>query len=450
MKLDKKAILSGLMAASLSLSLMACGGKPAQNDSANTDNTAAESTAETTVENGLVAYENRGVTLNVPGDYDKLLKIETPASGDLFVVSELASIEAAKAQNQDVEGAGWLFSISTEDEATLHQQQCYDMSGMEVFARDEQGSYYMFEHPTDVRLVREDYSVMGDDSSPDWQNWTALNEWAGMVRMNLLADNQGMLEAFTRTNNMLDMYLARAAYQEDAKYEVISLDNGPMSPDATISLKYAEQLMGGNDVSYEVVDTSRTPDGEYIVLSFPEDDVRFDFFKIDDGRNYVRTVWSGDNEELMLAHFADDNLTSTDIAQAWYDELVAAKGGVNSDLGYTADDLVGRWAEKIAGRGVITIAKAAEEGKYDVTVEWANSAFEQNIWEMKAVAGNGGELTYENGKWTVRTFESESKFTDDVKYENGTGRFYLNSAHEVMWEDNMEQVAQDSVFAGID
>ena len=85
-----------------------------------------------------------------------------------------------------------------------------------------------------------------------------------------------------------------------------------------------------------------------------------------------------------------------------------------------------------------------------MTVEWANSAFEQNIWEMKAVAGNGGELTYENGKWTVRTFESESKFTDDVKYENGTGRFYLNSAHEVMWEDNMEQVAQDSVFASID
>ena len=69
---------------------------------------------------------------------------------------------------------------------------------------------------------------------------------------------------------------------------------------------------------------------------------------------------------------------------------------------------------------------------------------------MKAVAGNGGELTYENGKWTVRTFESESKFTDDVKYENGTGRFYLNSAHEVMWEDNMEQVAQDSVFTSID
>ena len=105
------------------------------------------------------------------------MTVETPEKneyGELFSVSETASIKAAEATGQYTAGAGWLFSISRVTEEQLHQMLCYLMFGSEVFGRDEDGMYYLFEHPTDVRIVRESY----DNMDADMAIWSELNQWA--------------------------------------------------------------------------------------------------------------------------------------------------------------------------------------------------------------------------------------------------------------------------------
>ena len=451
MKFKKSSVLSLVLAAAMVLSLAAC--------AASGPNTAA--TAAESADIGDLAlrpegeashiYKNGDYNLLVPLDYDELVIVDTPQdseSGVLFNVSEKASVDAAAAEGHDDWGAGWLFSVARISADELHEKLCYDMSGAYVFARDSADQYFMIYHPTDVRFFRP-----GDDYQNDqdgWADWAALNEWAGTVAETFLAENAD-LEAFTRGNSELDMYLARAAYQEGANYTLSTTEYGPMAPNGVDAAPYAERLMTGVDVTYESAEPSETPDGEYVVLSFPEENMRFDFF-VGEGGNYVREVWSDGRENLMKAVFADGTTTANGIAQEWYNTLVAANEGDagNAALGYTPDDLVGRWAEKIAGRGVITVAKAAEDGKYDVTVEWANSAFEQSYWEMQAVAGNGGFLTYENGKCAIRTYDANGNYTEDVRYENGSGTLYLNSAFEVMWEDNIDGAGDNAVFVSVD
>ena len=115
-------------------------------------------------------------------------------------------------------------------------------------------------------------------------------------------------------------------------------------------------------------------------------------------------------------------------------------------LGYTPDDLRGRWAEKIAGRGIITIDGGAGS-LYNVRVEWAESAARQHIWEMEArPADEGGVLVYEKGRHILRTYKNGHEFTDEVKSSRGTGKFFLNSAYELMWEDDTEGAGDNTVF----
>ena len=83
----------------------------------------------------------------VPAEYAGLVNVETDKDDMLFSVAEKASVEAA-----DYEGAGWLFGFAKVDEDTLHSMMTSDMSGADVFARDGEGNYYLFCHPTDVRI----------------------------------------------------------------------------------------------------------------------------------------------------------------------------------------------------------------------------------------------------------------------------------------------------------
>lgn len=449
MKSKKNTVLSLVLALAMALSLAACAAGPktagASAESADVGDLALRPEGEA----GHI-YKNGDYNLLVPLEYDELVTVDTESGaeeGTLFTVSEKASVEAAEADGatDPQDGWGWLFSVARIGADELHEMLCYDMSNAYVFARDSADQYFMIYHPSDVRLYRQ-----GDAYQDAMEQWTALNEWAATAAETFLAENAD-LEAFERGNSMLDMYLARAAYQGGANYTLSTTEYGPMAPNGVEAAPYAERLMTGVDVSYESVEPSETPDGEYVVLSFPEENMRFDFF-VGEGGNYVREVWYDGRENLMKAVFADGTTTANGIAQEWYDALVAANEGDtgNAALGYTPDDLVGRWAEKIAGRGVITVAKAAEDGKYDVTVEWANSAFEQSYWEMQAVAGNGGVLTYENGKCAIRTYDSDGKYTEDVRYENGSGTLYLNSAFEVMWEDNIDGAGDNAVFVSVD
>ena len=442
MKHKKKSALSVVLAAVTALSLAACAatgeksgeGVAISGESLDINNIALRPEGE-----AASIYMNADMKLLIPLEYNELLLTETPENdenGILFTVSEIASIEADKARGGSGEGAGWLFSIGVISEIQLHDMLCGDMSGADVFARNADGAYYVYYHPTDVRMVRENY-----DDEDSIEQWTTLNEWAwSKVRDSFVAENDGLI-AETFGNADLDVYLARAAFADGTAYALSPSAWRPVTANGVDAEPYVMRLIRNAQV--EALDTADAPDGEYIFLNFPNDDMRFDFFLAEGSENIYRQVWSG-NEQLFRINFADGTTKASVIMQEWYDTL--AEADMMGGLGYTPDDLIGRWAEKIAGRGVITITRDAKS-TYDVLVEWANGAAERYVWEMTArPADEGGVLRYENGRHLIRTYESDGTFTEEVKYENGTGRLLLSSAYELTWEDDVDGAGDDTAF----
>ena len=265
-------------------------------------------------------YENGGFRLFVPKAYDDLLATEIVKDrkdGKLFCVSEKASIEAAKELPYDTRGAGWLFSIGQIDEGRRRELLCGDMSGAEIFARDSQGQYYVYYHPTDVRYMREDVAAMKRDQN----RWAKLNEWAWGMKDEFLRDND--LEAAMYDNSAVGIAVARAVYQPEARYTVSTTQYDPMEAQGFDAIPYAERLL--QNVSYEMTDLSETPDGEYVVLAFPDEGLRYDFFKMEGKENYVREVRKDEGAMLYKATFADGATKASKVIQDWYDALAARR-----------------------------------------------------------------------------------------------------------------------------
>lgn len=383
-------------------------------------------------------YTNGGMTLTVPDKYAELVQVETPENderGMLFSLSEIESLEAAKKQELTWEGAGWLFGIGRITEEQMHQLRCDDIPGYFLFAKDADSNYYVFYHPTDVRMIRDDYS---DPNA--MAIWGELNEWGTKLRETFIAENEG-LTPVQYSNTTLDAFLSQVAYKNDVNYTVSTTEYGPQEPNGIKAVDYISQLL--ENVTYSYVQDEEAPDGEYVVLNFPEMDTRFDFFLQEGKENYIRQVWYNDQyEQLYKAEFEDESIKAAAVMNDFYREIV-----LHNTLGYTADDMVGTWAEKIAGRGNIEIQKAEEEGKYNVKIHWSASAYQMAYWEMTAEAtGNGAELRYENATHSLLTWESEDKMTEEVKYTDGKGSFDLLSTYEVVWNDEIDHAGDDTVF----
>ena len=462
MKYRKKSPFSVIVAALLTLTLAACAatgtgtkeqGVKIAGESLDANGVALRPDGET-----AQIYENGGMKLTVPLEYDELLAIETPQNdpnGVLFSVSEKASIEAAKAQGDEYDGIGWLFSIGTLTEEAFHEAICYDMSGAEVFAKSAEGQYYMYYHPTDVRLVREDYN-----DKESIEQWTTLNEWAVTVPDTFLAENPG-LSAEKRGNTSLDMYLARVAYLDGVNYAVSATEYGPMDGSSFDASAYAERLMNG--VMFEPADDSETPDGEYIVLSFPDDDIRFDFFRAEGKEHYIRQVWSGDNETLYRAVFENgDHASDTiNIMSEWYNALVTVNGGWALDAsGFTGERFAGEWQDSYSQRAVLHIASSlemnemdvSEPGVYSVAVHWGGSYNSAVQWRMTAVAGAQDEiLYYENGSKVEITFpeDDNAPAQETVIWDNSSGYFMFRDGY-LTWYDEKEPQAADCRFVKVE
>ncbi len=304
-----------LLAICMLLALTACGGAAlsAAGESVTVGDTALRPDGEA----GQL-YENDGLKLLIPMEFNELVLTETPEKaedGMLFSVSEKASLEAAGNE----EGAGWLFGISRIDESAMHAMLCGDMSGREPFALDGEGNYYVFCHPTDVRYVREDNDAMARDQ----EQWNKLTAWAWeSVRADFLAENPQLSPA-SFGNSELEICLARIAYQPDVNYSVSTTQYGPLSPESGSfdALPYVERLSSGLILDrYD----GEAPDGEYVVLAFPDEETRFDFFKAEGSENLVRMVWNGDNEALFQLSYTDLDVKATGIMQEWYDALAEA------------------------------------------------------------------------------------------------------------------------------
>lgn len=279
--------------------------------------------------NEPMIYEFGSINVPIPQETLPLLYLSVNAIpddeyGTLITVSERASVDAAKArlgdEDADVEGIGELFSISRESEETVRKLFTSDMSGIIVFAKDTKGDYYVLYHPTDVRLERETTEEM----EADLDEWAKLNEWASTTFIDEIIASSKDLTREHYTNNIPDMYIARAGFDKDAKYTISTTEFGPLEPNGVDGSVFADTILRGGFVELE---NATAPDGEYIVLSFPDDDIRLDFFRADE--NYLRVV-NGETETFYSRSVADDVL-NTPIMQGWYNALAEKAGKIEAE-----------------------------------------------------------------------------------------------------------------------
>ena len=341
----RKALLALSLMLAMVLSLAACGASGGSTVSVSGESVTFDDLALRPDGEAGKLYENAGLKLLVPLEYDEMLQTEVPEeSGDgiLFRVSEKASIEAAKAQGMETEGAGWLFSIGKIDEAAMRDLMLNtDLSGTEIFAKDAYGDYYVYYHPTDVRFVRESNEAMAEDQ----ELWTELNGWAWKkVRESFLAENPQLMP-HPVGSTVLDLYLARLAYMPGARYTLSTTEYGPveLNTEEFDAAEFVDRLRTG--ARYEMTD-GEAPDGEYVVLSFPEDGLRFDFFRMEGKENIIREVHEDIGyEALYQATFEDADTKASEVLQEWYYAAVgAAPDGTAANLGGGGSSgLMGGW-----------------------------------------------------------------------------------------------------------
>ena len=362
-------------------------------------------------------YENGGLTLEIQPKYNDLLTVETPQNdpdGILFTVSETASLEAG-----GHEGAGWLFSIGRISEEKFREMLCWDMSGIEVFAVDDAGNYYVKYHPTDVRYERATVEEMIADAD----QWTMLCEWAEDAPYQFV--DQNGFDSVSYSNTTLSMYLARAAWMDGVNATISTTEFGPLPLAGVDSSPYASYLI--RECFFWDVEDEEAPSGEYVVLNFPDDDVRIDFFFAPGG--YVR-VFSGGTETLYQVVLYG-NLTPAAAARGWYYAVAEAAGVKAPDT--SLDAFLGSWYEKIAGRGTLTISETLAPDVVTVEARWPDSAAVVHEWTMTAVLGEDGTLVYEDGYETVTEYDEDGYDWIIDQIWDEVGSFSVNDAGELEW-----------------
>ena len=364
-------------------------------------------------------YENGGLRFEIKPKYNDLITVETPENdekGVLFTVSETASREAG-----GFEGAGWLFSITKIDEARLHALLCRDMSGAYVFAKDAEGGYYLCLHPTDVRYARATTEEMQRDSA----QWSMLCAWVDQALDSF--SNQNGLDVASFSNTEVDMLLARAAWEKDAVFTLSTTEFGPVDATKVDGSDYVKYALQG---WFTDADLNDTPDGEYVVLNFPEEDLRLDFFFA--LGSYVRLV-SGERERLYQSILYSDEISIAEAMQGWYYAAAEQAGLRSADESLAA--YLGSWAEKIAGRGTLTVTQTLAPNKVKVEASWPESAAVLDAWTMIATLQEDGTLAYDNATFTVTEYDENGDGWETDCEVGLRGSLSLNAEGELHWQD---------------
>ena len=243
-------------------------------------------------------FTSAGFTLSIPNEYVDLLIVDTTISngrdGTFFSVREKASVEAVKELWPGDEGGGFLFGIGRVNEDVFHEMMMWGMTGADVFARDGEGNYYIYYHPTDVQLVRVEYT------EADWEQWTDLCEWAADADLTFLLENHS-LRPYERTYSDVDCFLHFVTYGEGSIQLTKKRGDAVYTPDLSESMPYLEQLL--DDVLFHTVQGGDfDPTGDYITLdaSGMYRHGSFDFF-IDEGQQQYIRLYQGLETSYFVA-----------------------------------------------------------------------------------------------------------------------------------------------------
>jgi hypothetical protein len=263
-------------------------------------------------------YESQGLKLRIPEAYDELLLKDTTAQeGSFFAVSEKASVEAAQKAGETESGAGWIFSLGRLTAEQLHEKLRHDMSGAELIAKDSEGGYYIYYHPTDVRYVRESQEAMKRDQ----EQWLKLNAWGwDYAHGDFIKDNN--LTPVTADNSNIGIHLARFIYGPAEAYTLCKNEEVPVLADAGFSpLPYVEKLLYG--ASYRGTTGMQLRKFKYYTLVLPREGVQLDFFTGKDGESYVQEMHEGKTNYQYRITFEDKNVKAYDVMTKWLSDLKA-------------------------------------------------------------------------------------------------------------------------------
>ena len=323
----------GIVIPALIISLAACGaagsqGTPADAKAETTETKETETTeavAETPAE--PKTYENKGYKLTVPAEMVNKVTVSTPDANDdgiIFDVVETKSAEAAKAKGNENQGYGWLFTITERDEETAHKMMVEAFGGQQPIAVTADGVYLIYNNPTDVRYER----ATPEDMQKDQDEWTAACEWANSV-LKTFAKENGLTE-INFNNTLAESALAKAAFEKDANYTISTTEHGPLAPNGVDPLPFYEKLTKGALYENVEVAENEVPDGEYVVLTFPDEQVRYDFFFAEGSENLIRTVQGPEGGEqytfFTKVTFEDGTSKASEIMHEWYNAIVVANG----------------------------------------------------------------------------------------------------------------------------
>lgn len=329
----------GILVPALIVSMAACGAANAQgksDDAAGTaETTVKEETGGTTEEKKeettaqpaeAKVYENKGLKITVPAELADKITVETPEVSDdgvIFNCYETKSVEAAKGTDHENMSAGWLFAITERDEAKTREILASDYPGQEPIAKAENGTYYIYDHPTDVRYER----ATPEEMMKDQEEWDAACEWAAGVRASFAADNG--LNKIYYNGTQIESALGRAAFGKDVKYTISTLEFGPLEPNGVDPVPYYEKMTNG--ATYEGIELAENevPDGEYVVLNFPDENIRYDFFFAEGQENIIRQVNGEEGGEqyeyFFKVTFEDGTSKASEIMNEWYHAIAESR-----------------------------------------------------------------------------------------------------------------------------
>lgn len=98
-------------------------------------------------------------------------------------------------------------------------------------------------------------------------------------------------------------------------------------------------------------------------------------------------------------------------------------------------DLSGSWQDEISQRASMDVTKN-DDGSYDILVHWGGSASETAIWEIHGTYdGAAGELLYNDGKYSIHTFDEDG--TETISSEETTNGGFIMEDGKLRWKDSM-------------
>ena len=264
--------------------------------------------------------------------------------------------------------------------------------------------------------------------------------WALLAALALCCACAGAEEALTAH--------LQAIRDGSTDYIISTVEYLEMAPVEGYEPAFAKALEGMKLTSVE----EEAPEGEYVVLAFPAEGIRFDFFLADPQKDYIRQVNADGSEELFLAETPEDFYGSVAYSMLAEADALAEMRGLTEpmeaqlpDAGWVLDSVQGvKWQDDRASLEVFL----EDIDTYKVMITWANSASDATEW---VYAGS-----YDAAEQVIR---AEYMIRENVAYdENGEENrttevekdcaavFWLNEEGKVAIRDAEDEALEGKTF----